>query len=349
MFPPDDGGRGQSEVPPTIVLPFPLRANRRVADAERHTRAWARQSGLLRSAAASARFDAARFATLAGYVHPDAPLERLSLYSQWLAWQFLADDQYGEGGYRTAEGWQAAVAHLRPVFATGITPPASSPLASALSNLLGRIYPSMSAPWRDRFASRCRETFGAVSAENLRRSMGVVADVDQYVSNRRAVSSGLPCLALNEFVVGAEVRSDIADSGPYRTLTVATVDVIAWINDLYSWQKEEAVGEVDNFVLVLQHADDISRQQAMYAVARRIVTRVDEFETAEEALSKALDAAHADRGERDSVERCVDAMRNWMAGTLAWSVESARYGPVGRVDMHQIPAYVDDLLSTPLD
>src|SRR3954454_875159 len=58
--------------PPRLVLPFALRPNPHVSAVEQRLLAWARGHGLVRGEAAAERFAAARFATFAGYIHPNA-------------------------------------------------------------------------------------------------------------------------------------------------------------------------------------------------------------------------------------------------------------------------------------
>ncbi len=333
---------------PIVSLPIPLRTSPHCATAERHTRAWARGFGLVRSPAAAARFDAAGFGTFAGYIHPDAPPERLALYADWIAWQFLADDQYAEGNYRTPESWTSAIAQLWPVFATGHANPDDSPIARALSDVLSRVYPQMSASWRARFITHTRETFHAVVAENLRRHTRVFATIEEYIHNRRAVSSVLPCLAIDEFMADGEVPDNVLQNQSYQQLVQTTTDVAAWANDLYSWQKEEAAGEVDNFVLVLEHAEHLTRREAINAVANRISHRADQFITAQDALTSQLDTIAPDPATRRVIGRCLASMRNWMAGTLAWSAESARYTVIDPTAAQQVPGYIDDLLRAQL-
>lgn len=329
----------------TLSLPFPIHTNPHDATAEQHLCGWARQMGLVRTPEAGARFDAARFGIFSGYVHPDASPGRLALYSKWMAWQFLADDQYADGSYRTAESWQSATDHLWPVFATGQAPEGASSLARALADILGAVYPHMSARWRERFVKHVQETFGAVVAENERRHTRTSATVEEYVANRRAVSSVLPCFAIDEFMAGGELPEEVRVSGPYQRLVQAATDVAAWTNDLYSWPKEEAAGEVDNLVLVLESAGQLTRREAIHAAAQWITGRAGDFNTAEQELPPVLDSLSLGAGARRTVARCVSSMRNWMAGTWKWSSESARYTTFDPDAAGRIPAYIDDLLA----
>jgi hypothetical protein len=330
---------------PHIGLPFPLRSNPHTEFVESETRSWARRCGLVPSPEAAARFDAAWYGHLAGYIHPDAAPEQLSHYAHWLSWEFLADDQYGEGDYRTPEAWQDATAHLWAVFATGEAASEGSPIAHALADILGHVYSFTSMDWRSRFISHNKETFRAVTAENSRRDTRTFAPIEEYVRNRRAASSVLPCLALDEFMVGGEIPTKIIESDAYQELTQACIDVVAWSNDLYSWQKEEAAGEVDNFVLVLEKAEHLNRQHAVEALAARILRRAEEFVATQRILTGLLEKFELDTKTRRVVDRLLAAMRNWMSGTLAWSSESGRYTVTDPKVENHVPDYIENLLS----
>jgi hypothetical protein len=310
---------------PDVALPWALQTNPHAAEAGRHMRQWTNQFGLISSPAAAERFNASGISTLAGYVHPGAKPHELNVYTDWLAWQFFVDDQHAEGRYRTTPEWQAAIAHLGPVFDTGATTQDRSSIAHALVDILSRIYPYMTTTWRRRFVNHIHDTFHAALAVNAHRESGTIATVDEYITLRRLTGCVLPCLAVDEFMAGGEIPDRVYHHLAYRNLLLATADVVVWINDLYSWPKEEANGEVGNFVFVLEHSGHLTRQQAIDSLTERIMERAHQFQCGSHELTAALDDLAVEPTSRDIINRCVKSMRKWMTATLAWSKESVRY------------------------
>ncbi|MFC9970696.1 hypothetical protein ACFVH6_07310 [Spirillospora sp. NPDC127200] len=313
------------------------------SQAEQHVRAWARRFGLVRSPAAAARLDAARFGWFISRVQPDAPRHQLQIYATWHVWLILLDDQYAEGAYRTPQRWSSAVEHLWRVFETGQAAPRDSPAARALADILTPVYARMSACWRARFIAHCRETFAAVQGENRRRQERRIPGVQEYIANRRLVSAVLPCLDLCEFTADSELPAEVVDLPALREASTAANDVISWTNDIFSVAKEEAAGEVDNLVLVLEHARQLSRQAAIRAVSARISQRAAAYLAAERHLTRDLADRPMDYRLCAAVEHRLRSMRHWMTGNLDGSRDSARYTQSPASAPHPP---VEDLLTT---
>ncbi len=114
---------------------------------------------------------------------------------------------------------------------------------------------------------------------------------------------------------------DLLDSPPAQDLVDATSDIVCWVNDLFSLEKELACGEVINLVLVMEYHQDLTRQQAVTAVQHRIFERAHDFIRAERHIADTAHPVHT----RDIVQRAVASMRGWIGGCLRWHRESARF------------------------
>lgn len=329
-----------------LKLPFPLCVSPYAQAAEQHVRAWAKRFKMVRRPEAVRRFADARFGIYAGYVQADATRDNLNTYACWLAWLFLVNDQHGEGLYGTPQAWLDAVRHLRPILDTGVLNQAaeSSPAGRGLADVLGHVYPRTSRAWQERFSRHCWDTLHAVTSESARRQRAHVPDVDEYIANRMLVSAGMPLFDLSEVMSGRELPDEIRGDPAYLEMTAAATDVMAWCNDISSLEKEEAAGEVDNFVLVLEKAEKLDRPRAVAAVARRVRRRVDDYLTADRSFFEHLGSRGVNSETRHSVDYCVRSMRHLMVGNLRWSQRNPRYDtpPPGRGCPR--PPYVEDVL-----
>src|SRR5947209_6842880 len=89
---------------PDFYVPYPARLNPHLDSARTHTKAWAREMGILDAPPDAPganiwderKFDSMDFALLCAYTHPDAPSHELDLVTDWYVWVFYFDDHFLE-------------------------------------------------------------------------------------------------------------------------------------------------------------------------------------------------------------------------------------------------------------
>ncbi|GCD94737.1 terpene synthase family protein [Embleya hyalina] len=360
--------------PPRIPLPFALDRNPHAPEAECRLLDWARRHDLLDHADAEKRLVGARLGDLAAYTHPDAEPDRLVLYAQFIAWQFLTHDRYAEPDERTATGREHLMDQVEPVYRTGRADPAAGPMARALADILGRVYPAMSADWRERFVVEGVETLRHVLPHPPGGPRTAGRDhpggVEAYVRHRRFACGQFPCLLLDEYMAGGELAVVIRDGAAYDDVRNAQADVVSWTSDYYA-SRDSAVGGggvgagsgagrgadvATDLVGVLAYTEHVGRAHAESAVAARIQDRVADFLSARRELQGGGSAtALADPAADLVLTRCVSAMHHRMAGTEAWAWENVRSidrrrGVAGASARSaeggglRVPEFVEDLL-----
>ncbi|KOV83456.1 hypothetical protein ADL03_20470 [Nocardia sp. NRRL S-836] len=90
------------------------------------------------------------------------------------------------------------------------------------------------------------------------------------------------------------------------------MDMIAWTNDLYSLNKEEAGGMVTNLILVVEHEHKLDRSRAIDEVRALIDSKVKRFLELRESLSSKQDT-HA-----FELTTQVSGLCDWIAGCQQW-------------------------------
>src|SRR5690606_11845078 len=98
---------------PDVHVPCPARRNPHLAAAREHSRAWAREMGMLEGSGiwTTSDLDATDHALLCAYTHPDADAEELTLVTDWYVWVFFFDDHFLEL-YKRTQDRAAGAAHL---------------------------------------------------------------------------------------------------------------------------------------------------------------------------------------------------------------------------------------------
>ena len=87
---------------PEFYIGWPARLNPHLETARAHTKAWAREVGILDTPACDdtpeiwteEQFEAMDYGLLCAYTHPDAPAEELDLVTDWYVWVFYFDDHF---------------------------------------------------------------------------------------------------------------------------------------------------------------------------------------------------------------------------------------------------------------
>ncbi|MFB6844422.1 terpene cyclase [Streptomyces sp. NPDC056373] len=299
---------------------LPPQLNPHADAAVSHLRAWTERHGLIGTTTARERFDRADFGTFAAATYPTADERGLCLIADWFAWLFLLDDQLDDGAlgkdpHRTGE----LMTQIFDVLAgDGNAPPARAPsIVTSLADLWHRT--EASPRWRARFVEHVIAGGLAARWEADNRARGAIPDVPSYVENRRHTGAIYVCMDLIEVVERIDLPADVYDSEPFARALRAACDVVCWTNDVYSLDKETALGEYHNLVTVVQHAHALTTAQAIDRVTGLITDEVESFGRWEAEALRCLP------GHTDLLEPYFAGMRSWMRGNFDWSARTRRY------------------------
>ncbi|GAA0602108.1 terpene synthase family protein [Streptomyces crystallinus] len=324
----------QPFVLPDFYMPYPARLNPHLEAARVHSRAWAREMGMLEGSGVweQSDLDAHDYALLCSYTHPDCDAEALSLVTDWYVWVFFFDDHFLEEFKRTQdiEGGRAYLERLAAFMPMDLAegfPEPTNQVEKGLADLWTRTVPSMSYGWRERFARSTRHLLDESMWELVNIDAGRIANPVEYIEMRRKVGGAPWSAGIVEYAAGAEIPHSVAASRPLRVLTDAFADAVHLRNDLFSYQREvEDEGELSNGVLVLETFLGCSTQEAAEAVNDLLTSRLQQFENT--ALTE-VPALCLDQGL--SAEECariaayVKGLQDWQAGGHEWHMRSSRY------------------------
>jgi hypothetical protein len=300
---------------------FPYQVHADVDRARAHLSDWAGQTGLVGEATRT-RFEKADFGWFAAMVYPIADRTGLYLTADWFAWLFMVDDQLDDGAEgRDPDRLRTVFDGMRAVL-TGAGPAAGTAgvAVSSLANLWRRTAPLQTPRWRRRFAAHLTECLTtAATWEAGNRRAGIVPDPATYIAKRRHTGAIYVCMDLIDVVSGLDVPDEVYDSASFRTALDAASDVVCWTNDVFSLDKERALGEVHNLVYVMQYHHGWDRATALERACAAIADRIVDFRRAEARLLAGR-PEHA-----EMLTRYTAGMRSWMRGNVDWSSRTRRY------------------------
>ena len=302
---------------PGLECPIAPEVHAQAESAHERTIAWLCATGLAPTLRHVTRLRAARVGWLVARGFPRARAWALQLASDWTALFCLLDDHVE--AIASAGAVEARLAGLLAAFDAAAGPD-GDPLAAALADLRRRMDRLAPARWVDRFRARLGELFACFTAEAGFRERGAPPALAAYLALRE-VSVGLHVLftftALTEAI---DLPAEVLAHPAIASLERRASNVVGWANDILTYEKEVAQGEVLNMVVVLQAAHGHAPREALARGIARHNAEVQAF------LAEA--AALPSFGEHDAaVARHVAVLRAWIPGHLAWGVETGRYRP----------------------
>jgi germacradienol/geosmin synthase len=326
---------------PQFYVPWPARLNPNLEGARVHTKAWARQVGIIAPEGEEKSsdiwterdLDAHDYALLCAYTHPEAPGPELDLITDWYVWVFFFDDHFLEVYKRTKdlEGSKQYLARLRmfmPLDPGTTSPPEpTNPVERGLIDLWARTVPGTSRDWRRRFIAATRNLLEESTWELNNIHADRVANPIEYIEMRRKVGGAPWSAGLVEHAVGAEVPARVAATRPMRVLKDTFADAVHLRNDLFSYQREvEQEGENANCVLVFERFFGLAAQPAADLVNEVLSSRLYQFEnTVFTELPSLFEEHGLDPLERRDVLVYIRGLQDWQSGGHEWHMRSSRY------------------------
>lgn len=323
---------------PDFYVPDAARLNPYLPGAREHSKAWAREMGMLdpdpRDGAViwtERELDAHDYGLLCAYTHPDACASQLDLITDWYVWVFYFDDHFLQCFKRTRdmEGAKAHLARLAafmPIDAGAPAATATHPVERALADLWARTAPLMSVEWRLRFFESTKHLLDESLWELANIQRDRVANPIEYIDYRRRVGGAPWSANLVELAVG-EVPAAVARTRPLLVLRDTFSDAVHLRNDIFSYRREvQEEGENSNAILVLERLLGVDTQAAADITNDLLTSRLRQFEhTALFELPALFDEHHLDARARMAVLDYVKGLQDWQSGGHEWHLKSSRY------------------------
>jgi hypothetical protein len=257
------------------------------------------------------------------YVYPYASLDRLLVAGAFSQWLFFLDDQYDdhpELGRHPLEVRRIMDRHFEAL-STGRLPPNPTSFARFTVYLRRRLEASSPPGWLERFLRNVQDYLFEGSLRTVEHwAEDRVPSTDDYLGMRMHDSAVFPAVDMIEVAAGIHLPRDVRDHPSIVEMRRLTVRHTAYVNDLFSYQKEVLWnGTPCNLVHVLMHNEAVSFEEAVgeiVAMVNRDVQRFGELERSLPSFEPAIG---------DEVDAYLTGMKDWMRGNVEFSLASERY------------------------
>ncbi|MET8797154.1 hypothetical protein ABZV91_12020 [Nocardia sp. NPDC004568] len=310
---------------PSLSIPFQASINPHAEYAELHGRRFVRRFDLLTTAEAERHFDESLLGILVARACPQADRETIAIVADWMACNLVLDDLFDETEIGKDPVLLREFCDRVLVWLAEDGPVAEhdgSPFARAYTDLWTRTCARASPVWRRRFHEHFALFLNRCVWESGNRKNEVTPDVDEYL--RMRACAFMPYIDLLELVARWEVPDHLYRTDTFGELNQALSDCVLWTNDLYSCEKEYALGDVHNLVVVLAAAESIGLQRAAEIVGDMIGERIDRFAQISEEIREVWAPECADPAVGTALAGHIDNMRYWLSGQMQWRFETKR-------------------------
>lgn len=313
----------RQEVPdpaiPPLVRPFEWMLNPEAATIAAANRRFIEEGRLLPDEISLQKFLAMDFQRLGCLVYPFAGATAATIGTDWLVWIFAWDDDCDRTpmGRDPAEMKQRFDQYL-DILKRQPVPAAAPPLIVALEDLVARMLAEAGSAWLEGFVPLVKDYFDGCLWEAENRFRGKAPSLADYMKWRLSASAVYTVFELFA-LTGNTLPAAIRRSPEVAELTRVTNNVICWANDLFSFKKEYARGDVHNLVILLMLGNNLDAEKAMLEGARihdLEVARYLELERGLPSFGAEVDA---------QVASYCRQLRVWMAGNYEWSLGTFRY------------------------
>ena len=265
-----------------------------------------------------------KFHDLVARAYPYASLEDMEIITDLMFWNFFIDDQFEKAGVsKQPEILEPLKARLVEVIKKDAElTDIDTPTVRAWGDFMQRLHhhPSATSECVFRFTKNIEGYFQAIYGEALNNSQGIILDVVTFMKTRASTIAAYPYIDLILMTDQIALPPEVFEHPIVKRLELATINIIAWSNDLFSFNKEMKAGHNNfNLVTVLQQEYQVSLQQAFDHAAELHNTEVQLFI---DLLAQVPSFGTKIDG---NLERYLLGLRFWIRANLDWSAGTERY------------------------
>lgn len=326
---------------PDFYEPHSARLNPNLNAARAHTKAWAREMGILDTPQDENvpkiwdehDLDGHDYALFCAYVHPDASISELNLMTDWNVWGFYVDDYFVQvyiqpknKDYAGAKRYLDGMLSFMPVD-LNLMPIPTNPTERGLADVWRRTASTKSEAWRRRIIESTRSLLeaGIWELDNMNRQR--LSNPIEYIAARRKVGGALWSADLIEHTFSLEIPERIIDTRAMQALKNSFADAVHLGNDIFSYEREVLKEkQFTNGVLVVERFLGVDTQRAADLVNNIVTCQIRRFEQIVSIeLPTLFDEYALDPIERANVLTYIRGLQDFRAGAHEWHIQTDRY------------------------
>lgn len=305
---------------PLLYCPFPLIISDHVEALEDHTLKWLRRFNLITDATACQHFRTMKIGWLVSHAYPDACVEGLQIVILWTTLFLLLDDYSETAGLSNhPEAMEGVYGRFLDILRGTAVSAEDGGLSHGLKDLRTQMLQRTSQAWMDRFVQCVEQSCKAWVWEATNRKRGIIPDKATYL-RMRPFSSGLYAgFELIEMTGRMELPQAVRMHPDIQRLCLTANYVFSWANDLFSLASERRQRDVHNLVLILQHEEQLTLDEAIQHVIAMHDNEMRHLLVIERRLpSFGVDV------DRD-IQRYVSTIHSMLRSNLEWLQTTGRY------------------------
>ncbi|KAF8433262.1 isoprenoid synthase domain-containing protein [Boletus edulis BED1] len=181
-----------------------------------------------------------------------------------------------------------------------------------------RTIPNTTVVVQKRFIQSMDEYLEGVVQESIDKKDRRILDIKSYIDARRRTSGVKPSFSIIE--LGLDIPDDVMAHPAVQEMILAAVDIIAFCNDIYSYNMERFRGDdLHNMITCVMNEYDTDVNGAMLWMEDFLVGVADRFQAAMAALPQWEEPLNS------QVRTYCDGLGQWVRALDDWSFESERY------------------------
>jgi pentalenene synthase len=312
----------------SLDLPFAARISPERAAARARDLAWARRLRLLCTPEVERRYLRSQVAELAAFAYPEATGARLDLAFDVMGWFFLFDDQFDlpddEHPEAALEACRDVIRLVQMPASVPVLSADAPPIVTAFADCWRRLTEGMTPDWVRRTAHLWVDYLEGNYTEIAARRHPGALDFATHLAVRRKTIGIRPSLALGEWIDRIDIPPLAWYSSHLEAMRVITIDTVTYVNEIFSFDKDEARGDA-NLIRLLMSERGCGRDEAMRTIHDVMYADARKFIALEQDVPRLCADLELDAEPRRAVDRHVACMRDWIGANYAWHSTSARY------------------------
>ncbi|KAF9644644.1 terpenoid synthase [Thelephora ganbajun] len=296
------------------ICPFPPSLNPCYGSVASESRAWIDSLGIL-SGRQQHHFAISFLELLAAHAYPYADREGYRTSCDYMNLTFILDD------YSDDEGGRGARA-VSDSFMNALKDPTrddGTPFAKLAREFKERLN-TTSTTARQRFIDTFDHYLDYTVREAENREHGTILNSKDLTELRRGNSGVDVAFSVTECILSIDLQPKVFDHPVLSTLRKLAGQIVFTINDIYSYNKEQASGHsANNFITVIKEERGVESQEAFDVAGQFFENDVQEFLRCKDLLPSW--GPEVD----EAVSRYVTGLECWVGGSLEWSLSGHRY------------------------
>lgn len=298
-----------------LQYPFLDHTNPNAVVIEKMTQNWIEEYDFL-TRETKDKFKNVRSGMLAARFFPHAPIEQLIPFARFTLWLFIYDDICGP---YPLEQLRNSNRRCMQILSGESLTQSDNEFCRQLYHLKHELKPFISIGLMMRFLKNVQSYFQSMEVD-VKHSYHKVnyPTILEYIEIRESIAATHPLVDFIEIESAFPIPQDILNFSSLQRMKRLVCRMVAWCNDVYSWEKELRDKEAMNIVLVIRHEKQCTISNALKEAINFHDMDLQEFIDLKNNLPDF-------GGYNEAVHRYITCLELFLQGHVSWYNDTFRY------------------------